>query len=98
MTGPRALALATRDFFTGTRGARAGRRSSGSNGVIFLGGDCVRGESAGGGSGEPSCVTAECPDRNTAVRRQRKALMVHQAEDPAEEFAHDIYSIGNGVI
>ena len=36
---------------------------------------------------ERSCpyVTTERPDRNIAVRRQREALMVHQAEDPAEE-------------
>ena len=35
---------------------------------------------------ERSCpgVTTERPDRNTAERRQRKALMVHLEEDPAE--------------
>ena len=37
---------------------------------------------------ERSCpgVTTELPDRKIAARRQRKALMAHQAEDQAEEF------------
>ena len=48
------MALASHDFSTDTSGLRAGRCSSGSNGVTFLGGDCVRGESAGGGSRESS--------------------------------------------
>ena len=51
--------------------------------MSFLGGDCVRGESAGGGSGGSS---GGYEDRKIAVRRQRKPLMAHQAEDQAEEF------------
>ena len=36
------------------------------------------------------CVTTERPDRDIAVRRQRKALIVHQAEDstPSEMVYH----------
>ena len=57
--------------------------------MTFLGGDCVRRESAGSGGssggyegGGAFMPGTERPDRNFAVRRKGEALMVRLEEDP----------------